>query len=116
LGFIDLGKGVRRVRSVVDLTRRWARLIKKIYEISPLVCKKCGGEMKVISVITDYEIRKKILKHLGLWNQRIHTPPPLPNFHPPPATDFFPEEESYSQDFIPPDGAYIVDEPFFLIF
>ena len=40
----------------------WARLIAKIYEINPLVCPKCGSEMKILAVITDsYEINK-ILK------------------------------------------------------
>ena len=42
----------------------WARLIAKIYEVDPMICDKCGSEMKVISIIIDsYEI-KKILKHL----------------------------------------------------
>jgi len=42
----------------------WARLIAKIYEVDPLVCPKCGSEMRIIAVITDgYEINK-ILKHL----------------------------------------------------
>jgi hypothetical protein len=42
----------------------WARLIQKIYEVDPLICPKCGSEMKVLAVITDrYEVRK-ILKHL----------------------------------------------------
>ncbi len=25
----------------------WARLIKKIYEVDPLICPKCGSEMTV---------------------------------------------------------------------
>ena len=33
--------------------KNWARLIQKIYEVDPLACPKCSGEMKVISVI-DY--------------------------------------------------------------
>jgi len=42
----------------------WARLIAKIYETEPLVCTKCGGEMKVVAVIVDsFEVRK-ILRHL----------------------------------------------------
>ena len=42
----------------------WARLIAKIYEVDPLVCPKCGSEMRIIAVITyGYEINK-ILKHL----------------------------------------------------
>ncbi|GAG53374.1 unnamed protein product, partial [marine sediment metagenome] len=40
----------------------WARLIKKIYEVDPLVCKKCQSPMKILAVITDPEEVKKILK------------------------------------------------------
>ena len=31
--------------------------------------------MKVISVIEDEEIIKKILKHLGLWDRKARQPP-----------------------------------------
>ena len=50
-----------------EYRRNWARLIQKIYETDPLCCPKCQGRMKVISVIEQHEIIKKILKHLGLW-------------------------------------------------
>jgi len=42
----------------------WARLIAKIYEVNPLVCPRCGSEMKILAVITDTHEVKKILKHL----------------------------------------------------
>jgi len=29
----------------------WARLIKRVYEVDPLVCAECGATMKVISFI-----------------------------------------------------------------
>ena len=29
----------------------WARLIKRVYEVDPLVCPECGATMKVISFI-----------------------------------------------------------------
>lgn len=48
--------------------RNWARLIQNIYETDPLCCPRCFGKMKVISVIEDEEIIRKILKHLGLWD------------------------------------------------
>ena len=31
----------------------WARLIQKIWEVSPLTCTRCGAEMRVVSVITE---------------------------------------------------------------
>mgnify|MGYP001114257842 CR=1 FL=1 len=42
----------------------WARLIAKVYEVDPLVCTKCGGEMKVVAGIMDPVEVEKILRHL----------------------------------------------------
>ena len=42
----------------------WANLISKIYEVGPLMCPRCGCDMKIIAVITDPDEVKKILKHL----------------------------------------------------
>jgi len=36
----------------------WSRLIQKIYEVDPLTCPKCSGEMKVISIIEDEEVTR----------------------------------------------------------
>ena len=43
--------------------------------MDPLTCPKCFSEMRVISVIEDEEIIKKILKHIGLWNRKARPPP-----------------------------------------
>ena len=42
--------------------------------MDPLTCPKCASQMLVISVIEDEEIIKKILKHLGLWDQKARPP------------------------------------------
>ena len=42
----------------------WARLIKKVYEVDPLICTKCGSEMAVLVIITNPEEVHKILNHL----------------------------------------------------
>ena len=55
--------------------KNWAKLIQEIYEVDPLTCPKCSGKMKVISVIEDEEVIKKILKHIGLWDVKAR---PLP--------------------------------------
>jgi hypothetical protein len=31
----------------------WARLISKVYQANPLVCKGCGGPLKIVAYITD---------------------------------------------------------------
>jgi len=54
--------------SSTECKRNWAPLIQKIYEMDPLICPKYSVKMKVISVIEDSEIVRKILKHLGLWD------------------------------------------------
>jgi len=33
------------------LNRSWARLIQKIYEVDPLTCSRCGGQMRIITFI-----------------------------------------------------------------
>jgi hypothetical protein len=54
----------------------WARLIKKVYGMDPLICPRCGGTMKIIAIILDSEETTKILKHLI----KIGRAPP--NFNP----------------------------------
>jgi hypothetical protein len=39
----------------------WARLIKKVYGVDPLICPKCSGTMKIIAIILDSEETMKIL-------------------------------------------------------
>ena len=41
----------------------WARVLKKVFEVDPLVCPRCGGEMKVIAWITDRAVIDRILAH-----------------------------------------------------
>ena len=53
----------------------WARLIKKIYEVDPLRCSRCGGTMRIISFIEDPAVIKKILQHLKLWEVPKRSPP-----------------------------------------
>ncbi len=42
-------------------SKKWRECIKKIYEVDPLCCPKCGGEMKIISFITEHQVIQKIL-------------------------------------------------------
>ncbi len=56
--------------------RSWARLIKRVYEADPLVCPRCFGPLKIISLISDVPAIEKILRHLKLWNRPEHPRPP----------------------------------------
>jgi len=59
------------------LRRRWAEMIKRIYEVDPLVCPSCGSEMKVVAFIIDHAVVDKILRHLKrrAEGQRERGPP-----------------------------------------
>ena len=45
----------------------WARLISKVYQADPLVCKGCAGPLEIVAYITDELSIRRILDHLGLW-------------------------------------------------
>jgi hypothetical protein len=53
-------------------------LIKRIYEVDPMTCPQCGGEMKVVAFIEppQAQVIEKILKHCGLWQEPVSRPPP----------------------------------------
>ncbi len=44
----------------------WARLIAKVFHADPLVCRHCGGPLKVVAYITDSLAIRRILEHLDL--------------------------------------------------
>ena len=43
----------------------WALLLARIYEVLPLLCPRCGGEMCIIGFITAAVAIREILGHLG---------------------------------------------------
>jgi len=47
-------------------SKGWAEMIRKVYEIDPMVCPQCGGQMKVVAFITDYQAVDRIIDHLKL--------------------------------------------------
>ena len=51
-------------------SKTWRELIKKIWEVDPLTCPRCGHEMKIISLINDPSVIERILRHLRLWKQQ----------------------------------------------
>jgi hypothetical protein len=56
--------------------RAWARLIRKVWCADPLVCPRCGGQLRVISFIDNPSVIEKVLRHLKLWDPPECLPPP----------------------------------------
>jgi hypothetical protein len=46
------------------LRRLWASMIRRVYEIDPLTCQQCGGEMRVVAFLIEPVAIRKILAHL----------------------------------------------------
>jgi hypothetical protein len=56
-------------------SKGWAEMIRKVYEVDPMVCPKCGGLMKVVAFITDYRAVDRIIDHLKLTFVAEKPPP-----------------------------------------
>jgi len=61
---------------------RWAQLIQRVWLEDPLLCPECGGEMHILSFITEPGVVDRILRHVG-WKHGeplpgvIRAPPPV---------------------------------------
>jgi hypothetical protein len=42
----------------------WARILRKLLDVDPLRCSRCGEEMRIVSVITDPSVADQILDHV----------------------------------------------------
>jgi len=60
--------------------KRWANLIRHIYEVDPLLCPRCGGMMKIIAFITEPRVIRAILDSV----RRSGAPSAAGSPHPPP--------------------------------
>ncbi len=66
--FLSLGDS----EYIKDARSAWARLIKKVYEVDPLKCPHCGGEMRFLAGIEEAPVIERILYHIGVW---VPSPP-----------------------------------------
>ena len=58
--------------------KTWRQLIWKIYEVDPLKCPACGGELALLNIVTDKKEINIILSRLESQreqSERIHAPP-----------------------------------------
>jgi len=83
----------------------WRECIKKVWEVDPLTCPKCTGEMKIISFIYKKKLIKKILTHLNIFEEKKNQRAPprsAPEYTEPeiiPYDDGCPEYDESAFDF-----------------
>jgi hypothetical protein len=74
----SLAEDAASVTAATRCSQTWAMLIKRVYEVDPLCCPECGGEMKVVSFIEppQADVIEEILQHCGLWQSSTPRAPP----------------------------------------
>ena len=73
-------------------SRYWACFIKKVYEVDPLMCDKCGAQMKVRAFIHDPKKIIQLTKDLGIQDWRA--PPQLEKA----ASTFIDKSSEFNQE------------------
>ena len=75
-GDAELEQEVTPAPAAAALRKRWADLLRRVYEVDPLVCPRCSASMKVIGFITKPATIKRILDHLRRSSHSRPRPPP----------------------------------------
>jgi len=57
-------------------SKGWAAMIRKVYEVDPMVCPKCGSRMKVVAFLAEVAVVDRIIDHLKLTFVAAKPPPP----------------------------------------
>jgi hypothetical protein len=47
-------------------SKGWAEMIRKVYEVDPMACPKCGRRMKVVAFLTAHAAVDRIIDYLQL--------------------------------------------------
>jgi hypothetical protein len=58
-----------------EARRRWAELLRQIFEVDPLRCPSCGAEMRIVAFITQRAVIDRILDHVRRARESARGPP-----------------------------------------
>lgn len=72
-----------------DRERRlpWADLLARVHTVDVLTCARCGGPMRILAFISDVDVARRILDHLGI--PRVT----FPRARPPPQGELFLDDQ-----------------------
>ena len=79
-------------------------LLARIYEVFPLVCPRCGGEVEIISFINEPPTVRAILTHIGEPTEA----PPISPSRGPPDWELFDQTAEF--DPLDPEAEYDFDQ------
>ena len=61
--------------ATATLRKRWADLLRRVYEVDPLICPRCAATMHVVGFITQPAQIKRIPNYLRKRDQVTRPPP-----------------------------------------
>jgi len=61
-------------------SKGWAEMIRKVYEVDPIDCPQCGGQIKVVAFLSDYSVVERIINHFNLSFVAERPQPPQVGF------------------------------------
>ena len=79
-------------------------LLARIYEVFPLVCPRCGGEVEIIAFITEAPTVRAILTYIG----EPAAAPPISPSRGPPAWEMFDQTAEF--DPLDPEAEFEFDQ------
>ena len=89
--------------------KRWAQLIRHVFEVDPLTCTSCGAQMKILAFITPSQkvVLDRILDHLNMDRTEIKATGPPAWVQAGQNVDLGPEDQTYLTDPIYEEAAWI---------
>jgi hypothetical protein len=57
-----------------EVRHRWAALLRRIFEVDPLRCPRCGTAMRIVAFLTAPPVIDRILSHLRRPERRAPRP------------------------------------------
>jgi hypothetical protein len=74
-GRVPVGLGMIEEEPRPVPSKGWAEMIRKVYEVDPMICRRCGGRMKVVAFLSENEVIDRIIRHLELTFVAEKPPP-----------------------------------------
>jgi len=57
-------------------SKGWAAMIRKVYEVDPMSCPRCGGAMRLLAFLMEHAVVDRIIECLKLTFVAERPPPP----------------------------------------
>jgi NAD-dependent oxidoreductase involved in siderophore biosynthesis len=95
---VEADEDASRVKSSRACAYQWAELMQRTFALDVLACPRCAGRLRLVALIEQAAVVRRILRHLGL---PAEVPEPRPARAPPPQSETFEDESRDVPEFDP---------------